>query len=111
MVVLTFAIRWSWILGIALFLPVDLPVGGGERYQSEVCRCEGSTSFLSGDSCVLKASPLPFSPNLRTVQIGTPLRVLRSWQSNTGEEWFQVQIASNSMLELAASVRRGWVNV
>ena len=111
MFAMTYALRWSWLLGIALFLPAALPAGGAFRSQVEICRLEDSTSFLAGDSCNLQVSPFAFSPSLRTVEFGTPLRVLRSWHAPNGKEWLQVQINTTSMIEVSSAVKRGWVNV
>ena len=108
---MTFALRWSWVLGIALFCPVALPAGGGERYKLEIRRLTPVNSLLTGDCWVLKAGPYPLAPSLRTLQLGTPLRVLRIWHGAHGEEWLQVQITSNEIVELTSVVRRGWINV
>lgn len=108
---MTFALRWSWVLGIALFLPAALPAGGGERYQPEICRLESSSPVFAGECCDLQASPSESAPSLRTLVVGTPLRVVRSWKSSNGEEWLQVQISNNPIIDLFPLARRGWVNV
>lgn len=111
MFAMTFALRWSWVLGIALFFPVALPAGGGERYKSEIWRSAPYSPFLTDDCCALKAAPCEFAPSLRTLSLGTPLRVVRIWHGAHGEEWLQVQITSNEIIELSSVVRRGWINV
>ena len=111
MLTMTFALRWSWVLGIALFLPVALPAGGGERYKSAISLREDGDSLFAGDCCVLQVSPFAVAPSLCKLRVGTPLRVLRSWQSTDKSEWLQVQIASSEIIELSSSVRRGWLNV
>ena len=109
---ITFAIRWTWVLGIALFLPVALPAGGGEHLETKkICRFQGSLPFLADNCCDLLATPLALAPSLRTLEIGTPLRVLRSWQAPDGDEWLQVQITSNTFIDFSSPVRRGWINV
>ena len=108
---ITFAIRWSWVLGIALFLPAALPAGGGQRFVPEVCRWKGPISLLAGDCCHLLATPFEFAPRLRTLTVGTPIRVLRSWNAPSGEEWLHVQISTNEIINSSIDVRRGWVNV
>ncbi|WP_414153500.1 SH3 domain-containing protein [Prochlorococcus sp. MIT 1307] len=107
---MTYVFRWSWLLGIALFFPVALPAGGGQLYQPKICRCFASTPLLAGNCCLLKASPSIFAPSLRTISVGTPLRVLRSWKAADGKEWLQVNIATNQIMELSSG-RRGWLNV
>ena len=108
---MTCALRWSWVLGIALFLPVDLPAGGGQRFEPQVSRWKSSSSFLAGDCCHLLATPFALAPRLRTLKLGTPIRVLRRWHSPNGEEWLQVQISKNEIFQSSSAVRRGWVNV
>ena len=103
--------RWSWVLGIALFFPVALPAGGGQRLQPEVCRPKGSTPFFAGYCCHLLATPFAFAPRLRTLAIGTPIRVLRSWHAPNGEEWLQVQISTHHIIQSSNVVSRGWINV
>ena len=110
MFAMTFALRWSWVLGIALFFPVALPAGGGERYQPEICSWEYRSSLFTCNSYFLKSSPSALAPSLRTLQVGTPIRVLRRWQSVDGKEWLQVQIASSEIFELSSLARRGWIS-
>ena len=111
MLLIACALRWSWLLGIALVLPIALPAGGYSRVQQDVLGKECTSSFFSGDKCLLQASPSFKSPKLRILQVGTPLRVLRIWQSPDGDEWVHVQITSHEILELPSSRRRGWLNI
>ena len=111
MFAMTFALRWSWVLGIALFFPVALPAGGGERNQPEISGMESRRSFFTGNNCFLKASPSALAPSLRSLQVGTPIRVLSRWQSVDGQEWLRIQIASSEIFESSSLVRRGWINV
>ena len=111
MLAMIFALRWTCVLGIALFLPVALPAGGSEKLQLDYCRYEHSNSLFISDFCFLKASPLIDSPSLRILKIGTPLQVLRRYKSKDGKEWIHVQIVSNERIEFSSFVRRGWLNV
>tara|TARA_B100000029_G_C16869384_1_gene702488 strand:- start:43 stop:378 length:336 start_codon:yes stop_codon:yes gene_type:complete len=111
MMSITFVLRWSWVLGMALFLPVSLPAGGLPRNQIGVLRADTSRFLFAGDSCVFQVSPFVIAPSLCTVEIGTPLRVLRSWKSADGKDWLHVQISSNYRIESPLSIRRGWINV
>ena len=108
---ITFAIRWTWVLGIALFLPVALPAGGGEFSQPKVSSFEGSIPFFASNCCELLATPFKFAPRLRSLEVGTPLRVLRSWHGSDGQEWLQVQISTNAIIRFSSLARRGWINV
>ena len=110
--VMNFAFRWSWILGLALFLPVSLPAGGLEIKKTVISRSIiRSNSYIHSDSCFLQVSPFAFSPTLRLVRCGTPLEVLRTWQSPNGKTWLHVQIASHELIETNSLARRGWLSV
>ena len=111
MLAMIVALRWTWFLGIALFLPVALPAGGRENLQLEYCRSQYSQSLFISDSCILKVSPFINAPSLRTLKLGTPLQVLRRYQGKDGNEWIHVRIFSNERMEFDSFVRRGWLNV
>ena len=107
---MNFALRWSWVLGIALFLPVSLPAGGGETIQSDFYLSESPNSLLSVDSSLLQSSPFAVAPVLSTLAIGTPLKVLRRWKDSDGQLWLQVKIISSEIIDFSPSAKRGWIN-
>ena len=104
-------LRWSWVLGIALFLPVTLPAGGPVKYQSKIYFSEKENAFLTNNLSILRTSPSTCAPSLRTLEIGTPIKVIRRWKSRDNKKWLQVKITSNEIMELPSAVRRGWLNV
>ena len=103
-------LRWSWLLSVSLFGPVALPAGGAERRLPQVRRQQGSGRLLSGSNCVLHASPIVAAPALRRLEIGTPLRLLRSWRGEDGSDWIQVRVASGTALSAPVDQQRGWVH-
>ncbi|MFL0789584.1 MAG: SH3 domain-containing protein [Prochlorococcus sp.] len=112
MVSMGFVLRWSCLLAMALVAPATLPAGGAERRQPEVRRrghCGGP--MLAGQGCALKSSPLTVAPTLRTVEVGTPMKILRQWKCVNGQDWLHVQIANGDGGMLVDVVRRGWINV
>ncbi len=113
MFAMNFMLRWSWFLGMALILPIALPAGGAELYlhECEIRFLKKSEFLCCEDKCFLKASPFSIAPTLRSLQIGTSLRILRSLKTNDNNVWVQVQINSYELLGSASAARRGWVNV
>ena len=103
-------LRWSWLLGVALLAPAALPAGGAERRSLEVRRRDATGPLLSGSEDFLHSSPHVSAPTLRRLDLGTPLRVLRCWRADNGDEWFQVQVVSTAGTEHPAEVQRGWVH-
>ncbi len=110
---LTFFLRWGWLLGVGLLAPVDLPAGGADRYrthQPEIRRRENHSPLLAYKVTQLRAAPSSFAPPIRRLPMGTPLRVLRSWQDSEGKYWLQVETTCSQLVELPFSIRRGWLN-
>ena len=104
------ALRWSWLLGVALIGPAALPAGGAERRQPEVRRRDAAGPFLSGSDALLQGSPQVAAPALRHLEIGTPLQLLRRWRCADGHEWLQVQVAQPAALPVDGQPQRGWLH-
>ena len=95
-------LRWSWLLGVALMAPAALPAGGGDCRQPQLRRRSGSSRLHLNVESPLQVSPLAVAPRLRTLPVGTSLRLLRRWSGSDGQDWVQVQT-------LAGEQRRGWI--
>ncbi len=106
-------IRWSWVLGIALFFPASMPAGGGEMRSamSILSIRKASDPLLSESGLQLKSSPSLFSPPLKSLPVGTPLKLLRIWRTNDGNNWIHVQIPSFYSGNLISFSTRGWISV
>ena len=107
---LLIALRWSWLLGVALLAPTALPAGGADRRQPEVRRREAGGPLISGSHDLLQASPHVSAPTLRRLDLGTPLRVLRSWRCANGQHWLQVQVTSTVASDHPGQPQRGWIH-
>ena len=97
-------LRWSWLLGVALMAPADLPAGGADRRQPQVRRRVGSGPLHTGRETALQLSPMTVAPRLRSLEAGTSLRLLRRWTTADGRDWLQVQT-------LSGESQRGWIRV
>ena len=104
------AMRWSWLLGVALLAPAALPAGGAERRQPEVRRRDGTGPLISSGHECLQASPSVSAPPLRRLDLGTPLRVLRRWRCANGDEWLQVQVSAGPGMDQPGKAQRGWLH-
>ena len=93
------SLRWGAILAFALFAPVALPAGGGERRQAEIRRRCSNEPLLSTAKGCLQSAPERQAPVLVQVPVGSSIEVLRSWRDPRGDRWLQVKVAS----------RRGWM--
>jgi len=99
--------RWAALLGFALFAPVTLPAGAGDRRLPEVRRRQAGEPLLNAGARSLQAAPERQAPALGRLAEGEPLRVLRSWHSPAGERWLQVEAAATPAGLTPA--RRGWL--
>ena len=97
-------LRWSWLLGVALMAPAALPAGGGDCRQPQVRRRSGNGPLHTASDQALKISPIAVAPRLRTLEAGTPLRLLRRWSTADGQDWLHVQT-------ITVEPRRGWIRV
>ena len=88
-------LRWSWLLGVALMAPADLPAGGAERRQPQIRRRAGSGPLHTPAETALQLSPLSVAPRLRP---------LRRWTDADGQAWLQVQT-------LSGDPQRGWIRI
>ena len=108
-----FLLRLSWlIVFFGLFTPLDLPAGGVYRSKIDSLQIETSNRFFAGNNCYLKSSPSANSKALRLMPLGTPLRVIRSWENKARKDsWIQVEIISFLPLQSILESSRGWINV
>ena len=97
-------LRWSWLLGLALIVPADLPAGGAQRRQPVVRRRHGSGPYYTSAETALQLSPMAVAPPLRHLAAGTSLKLLRRWRTADGQDWFRVKA-------LSGDPQRGWIRV
>ena len=110
MIRLTFLLRWGWVLLMALVGPAWLPAGGSDLHNVQIFRRYDSRPLFAGNRCILRTSPSIVAPSLCSLEIGTPLVVLRSWQSPDGRKWLRVKANSKEPLHVVSVVKRGWID-
>ncbi len=102
--------RWGWILGIALLAPIALPAGGGQLLPPHVRFRKSSDPFLTIKSAHLREIPLPQAPSVRSLPVGTPFKILRSWHSSDGKQWIHIRVLIDDSYGLH-SFKNGWLDV
>ena len=100
---------WSCLLGISLVMPTTLPAGGAQKINIEY-----SENIMRSPSIALKDFNLLSSASynstiLSKVQSGTPVNVLKVWDSKRTGKWLLVNILSQHSYQLF--YKRGWVNI
>jgi hypothetical protein len=99
---------WSWgaVLAFALFAPVALPAGGAERRVPEVRKRSAGEPLILPLALAMSGAPASEAPLLRSLPVGEPVEVLRSWADAMGERWLQVRVASDLLMQKPL---KGWV--
>ena len=102
-------IIWTWLLGISLVVPTSLPAGGSQK--STIHHRENnieSTLIALKDFNLLSSATLNSSIVSR-VQSGTPVDVLKVWDSNDSGKWLLVNVINKNFNQFF--YKRGWVNI
>tara|TARA_Y100001968_G_C19402722_1_gene741922 strand:+ start:339 stop:668 length:330 start_codon:yes stop_codon:yes gene_type:complete len=100
-------INWSWLLTIALFIPINLPAGGSERNSFKPLISYGDSPFFANKLIKLRLIPYIEAPIMRSILPGDPIKVLRIWESPNGDDWVHIQINAKDIS--SSQVTRGWI--
>ena len=102
-------IIWTWLLGISLVVPTSLPAGGSKKsiIQHRENNIE-STLIALKDFNLLSSATLN-SSIVSQVNSGTPVDVLKVWDSHDGRRWLLVDVLSQNYYQLF--YKRGWVDI
>ena len=99
------------ILIVALIMPVSLPAGAGDISKGKSMYSESSYNLLAGSRCSIRSSPFLNSPVLRTIPVGTPLRIVRLWDGDDGQDWAHIHVQSLDVSSPIGTPSKGWVNI
>ena len=102
-------IIWTWLLGISLVVPTSLPAGGSQK--SNILHRENNVGspLISLKEFNLLSSASNNSSILTRVKSGTPVDVLRVWDSDESGQWLLVNVLSQNFYQLF--YKRGWVKI
>tara|TARA_Y100001968_G_C18995920_1_gene543598 strand:- start:115 stop:453 length:339 start_codon:yes stop_codon:yes gene_type:complete len=102
-------IVWSWFLCIGLVAPATLPAGGAQESIIEHRKDNIGSPIISLREFNLLSSALNTSAILARVNIGTPVNVVRVWDSCDSGKWLLVDVVCQNFSQFF--YRRGWVNI
>tara|TARA_Y100001968_G_scaffold271663_1_gene263420 strand:+ start:135 stop:473 length:339 start_codon:yes stop_codon:yes gene_type:complete len=102
-------IVWSWLLCIGLVAPATLPAGGAQESIIQNRRNNIGSPIISLKEFDLLSSTSSNSSILTRVKPGTPVNVMKVWDSNHGGKWLLVNVLCQEFNQLF--VKRGWVNI
>ena len=102
-------IVWIWLLGIALVIPTTLPAGGAQKSIIQHRKNNIGSPIVSLKEFNLLSSATNNSSILTKVKAGTPVNVIKVWDSTENEKWLLVNVLCQNFYQLFH--RRGWVNI
>ena len=102
-------IIWIWLLGISLVVPTSLPAGGSQKFiiynrENHI----GSPLIPLKDFNLLSSASIN-SSIVTMVQAGTPIDVLKVWDSHDSGKWLLVNVLIQNFDQLF--YKRGWVHI
>ena len=100
---------WSWLLSIGLIAPTTLPAGGAQKSIIQHRRNNIGSPIIALKEFNLLSSASTNSSILTSVQSGTPVNVIKVWDSTDNKKWLLVNVLSNKFFHLF--YKRGWVNI
>ena len=100
---------WTWLLCISLVAPATLPAGGAQESTIQHRRNNIGSPVIALKDFNLLSSASNNSATLTRVKAGTPVKVIKVWESNKNRNWLLVSVLSQNFDQLF--YRRGWVKI
>ena len=102
-------IIWTWLLGISLVVPTSLPAGGSQESIIQHRDNNIGSPIIALKDFNLVSSAYDNSSILTRVKAGTPVEVLKVWNSNESGKWLLVNVLNHDFYQLF--YKRGWVHI
>tara|TARA_B100001250_G_C19378963_1_gene605366 strand:- start:253 stop:591 length:339 start_codon:yes stop_codon:yes gene_type:complete len=102
-------IVWIWLLGIALVVPATLPAGGAQKSNIQQRNNNISSPIISLKEFNLLSSASINSSILTTVEAGTPVNIMKVWDSSDNGKWLLVNVLTQDYYQFF--YKKGWVNI
>ena len=102
-------IAWTWLLGISLVVPTTLPAGGAQKSIIQHRQNKVGSPLIAFKEFNLLSSADHSSSILTSVRAGTPVDILKVWDSKETGKWLLVNVINQNFYQLF--YKRGWVNI
>ena len=102
-------IVWTWLLGIAMVVPTTLPAGGAQKSIIQHRKNNIGSPIISLKEFNLLSAASDNSSILSRVKVGTPVNVMKVWDSTDNGKWLLVNVLSQNFNQLF--YKRGWVHI
>tara|TARA_Y100001968_G_scaffold32028_1_gene24665 strand:+ start:144 stop:482 length:339 start_codon:yes stop_codon:yes gene_type:complete len=106
---ITSFIIWIWLLGISLIVPTSLPAGGSQKSNIHHRENNIGSPLIAFKQFNLLTSAINDSSILTKVKVGTPVNVLKIWETDQNGKWLLVNVLSDHPNQFF--YKRGWINI
>ncbi len=102
-------IVWTWLLGLALVVPTTLPAGGAQKSNIQHRENNMRSPIIALKEFNLLSSASNKSSVLTKVKAGTPVNILKAWESGNNGNWLLVNVLTEDFYH--CFYKKGWVNI
>tara|TARA_Y100001968_G_C18891376_1_gene496316 strand:- start:126 stop:464 length:339 start_codon:yes stop_codon:yes gene_type:complete len=102
-------IVWTWLLGIALVVPTTLPAGGAQKSNIQQRKNNINSPIIALKEFNLLSSASRDSSPVTRVKVGTPVKIMKVWDSSNDGKWLLVNVISQDSSQFF--YKKGWVNI
>ncbi len=102
-------ILWTWLLALSLLIPITLPVGGIQKTRIEQREGSNSSPIIALNEFKLLSTITNNPLVLTSVKAGTPVNILKEWNSSESGKWLLVNVLTESSSQIF--YKRGWVRI
>tara|TARA_B100001250_G_C19223213_1_gene538919 strand:- start:152 stop:490 length:339 start_codon:yes stop_codon:yes gene_type:complete len=102
-------ILWIWLLGIALVVPTTLPAGGAQKSNIQHREKNIRSPLIALKEFNLLSSASNNASVLTSVKVGTPVNIMKVWNSTDNGKWLLVNVISQDFYQFFYI--KGWVNI
>ena len=102
-------IIWSWLLGISFVIPITLPAGGAQKSIIERRENNIASPLIALKEFNLLSSTFENASILISVKPGTPVNLIKVWNSNESGKWLLVNVINQKYFQFFS--KRGWVYI
>ena len=99
------------LITFALIAPVTLPAGGIQKSLNQNKFPFNTREIILSSSTSLYSYPEINAKQLKSLDVGTTLSILRNWKVSESEIWVRVELASNKLLDDPNKITKGWIKM
>ena len=102
-------ILWALLLLVSLMIPITLPAGGLRKTIIEQREDSSSSPIIAVNEFNLFATTTKNPLVLTSIKAGTPVHVLKEWNSPESGKWLLVNVLTQSSSHIFHT--RGWIRI